>query len=605
MIDFLRTDKLYWLTEPRYAVISVPSGLAGWAGLIGQKPVALVLVSVVLLGVTRLVWLKLLPHEQARLDQAGAALYAAQPNRAVTILQKPLRFSGAHYRVKRATVLARAYCQQGELNKAHEALSAFDQQHLRTDERLSLQIAWALLYLDAGNPVEARRRLDKVPEQECEASLECLLVKAELQLQSEHYPQARALLETGLDRCKDSAERVLLHNNLARIEGLQGRKDTQLRHLRAARTEFNNAARADLTDIVHHNLAIALVRDGQTEEAKAVLREAFAAGDPSDLPHVLSVLNNQLHTAREASDSGWVRDIYAEFDRQLKRLNPRTPREQLALDISKLRMVRNDAVPRSTEGYPALLQRLLDSLAGTSPAIPVSDRVAGLVEVRHDLKQEIRTAQQQNGTEAEQLFSLLQRATKQLLEHSTAIDTYLTSLSPKMIAPLTQWHRYRTDIDKARVEQADTPEALKTAFTRLFDHLREKAEWLTEQGTAQQAIEAWLIMCDEVLAYHDQLAPTAQPSWRQAYGALALHALEQATKQMEDQKHHRQQVDQLIGLAYFSLRLRADKLAAARWINIAHSYKPALEHYAAWLRDYYTYVCRELAAHGGTAATVE
>lgn len=594
MIDFLRTNNLYWLTDPRYAVISVPSGLAGWAGLIGQKPVALVLMSVALLGVTRLVWFKLLPHERARLTQAETALHAAQPDRAASVLQKPLRFSGTHYRVKRAAILAQAYSQQGELNKAHEALSEFDQRHLRTDEHLSLQIAWALLYLDADNPVEAQRRLEKVPEPECEASLKCLLVKAELQLQGEHYAQARALLETGLDRCKDSAERVLLHNNLARIEGLQGRKDTQLRHLRAARTEFNNAARADLTDIVHHNLAIALVRDGQTEEAKAVLREAFAVGDPNDLPHVLSVLNNQLHAAREAGDPGWISDVYAEFDRQLKRLKPRTPREQLALDISQLRMVRNDAVPHSTEDYPGLLQRLLDNLAGSSPAIPISDRVAGLVEVRHDLKQEIRTAQQQNGVDIEQLFAMLQRAATQLLEHSTAIDTYLTSLSPKMIAPLTQWHRYRTDIDKARVEQADTPEALKTAFIRLFDHLREKAEWLTEQGTAQRAIEAWLIICDEVLAYHDELAPTAQPGWRREYGVLAVHALEQATKQMEEQKHHRQQVDQLIGLAYFSLRLRADKLTAERWINIAHSYKPAIEHYAAWLRDYHTYVCREL-----------
>src|SRR5690554_2484386 len=139
--------------------------------------------SVALLGVTRLVWFKLLPHERARLTQAETALHAAQPDRAASVLQKPLRFSGTHYRVKRAAILAQAYSQQGELNKAHEALSEFDQPHLRTDEHLSLQIAWALLYLDADNPVEAQRRLEKVPEPECEASLKCLLVKAELQLQ--------------------------------------------------------------------------------------------------------------------------------------------------------------------------------------------------------------------------------------------------------------------------------------------------------------------------------------------------------------------------------------------------------------------------------------
>lgn len=63
---------------------------------------------------------------------------------------------------------------------------------------------------------------------------------------------------------------------------------------------------------------------------------------------------------------------------------------------------------------------------------------------------------------------------------------------------------------------------------------------------------------------------------------------------MEGLKHHRQQVDQLIGLAYFNLRLRGDRAAAARWMGIVKMYEPSLGNYASWLRGHYAYVCGEL-----------
>ena len=594
IIDFLQPTKLHWLTVPRYAVIAVPLIMAGGTGVIGKEPASLFFLLIATLGCVRLLWSKLLPHERAKLDKATTALYAAQPDLAISTLQKNMRFTGVHYQLKRSVLLARAYCHQGEFIKAHEALSAHDNQQLLPNERLCLQTAWAQLFIGAQNPAEARRRLAEISGQECTTNLNCQLLKAELELQDEHFPQARALLESGLDRCKESAERVLLHNSMARLEGLQERKDAQLRHLQAARMEFTKAPRADLTDIVHHNLAIALVRNGQPEEAKKVLCEALAAGDSSNLTHVITVLNNHLHTAREADDAGWIRNIYAEFVRQLDCLKTPIPREQLALDISELRMVRNDAMPRTAKDYPALIERLLNSLATPSPAIPTSDRVAGLVELRHDLKREIETILQRTGEAPEQLFTLLRRAAKQLLEYTATIEVYLSNLSPKLIGPLTIWHRYRTDADKARIELAGNPATVQLAFRSLFDHLYEKAEWLTEQGTVPQSIEAWLIICDELVSYHDQLSPNAQPSWREQYSELAQHALEQATTQMKGLRHRRQQVDQLIGLAYFNLRLRDDKASAAQWMSIVNKYSASLKHYATWLRDHYAYVCRVL-----------
>ena len=592
LLELLHTGKIYWLTVPRYAAITLPIVLAGVIGQAGFRMAALLSLSVSVLACARLVWFKRLPHEIARLGAGEHALASAKPDTAIAVLQRPLPFGGMQYKVERAVLLAHAHVRKGQFIEAHRYLNALNEHHLLQDERLRLQCAWALLFLEADNPAEALRRLEEVAEKDCTADIGCLLLKAELELQQDRFMQARTLLETGLDRCQEAGQRIRLLNNLARIEGLQGRFDAQLRYLQAARTEYRTAPRVDLTDIVHHNLAIALVRAGQRDEAREVLSEAWAAGDTTDLYHAITVLNNHLYAAREAGDADWKREVHQEFERQLIRLAPRTPREQLALDASQLRARRNDEIPLTSGDYPGLIGRLLHSLDTPQPAIPESDRVAALVEIRHDLKREIQAAPRQ--TELDRLIPLLQRAARQLLDHRPTIDAHLSTLSPKLIGPLVTWHRYRTDADKARIEQADSPEAWLDALTRLFSHLREKAEWLGEQGTVRQAVEAWLVICDEYLAYHDQLPVQAQPSWCKDYLELAQHALGQASARIEGSKIRSQHIDHMIGLAYFNLRLRQDATTAARWVRIIEEHKPSLDHFAGWLRVHYAYVCRAL-----------
>lgn len=459
LLELVQTGKLHWLTVPRYAVIALPVVLAGAVNLAGCGEAALLPLSVSALGVTRLVWLKRLPHEKVRLVAAESALAAARPDQAIEILQPPLLFAGTHYQVERAALLTVAYVRNGQYVEAHRALNAVNEQHLWQDERLSLLCAWSWLFLEAGNPTEALRRLEEIPQKECIGDTRCLLLKAELKLQHGSLTDARTLLEGGLDRYEDAAQRILLLNNLARLEGLQGRFDAQLRYLQSALREFRCAPRADLADVVHHNLAIALVRAGRRDEARAVLREAWVSGDSENLRHAIAALNNALHAAREAGDADWTRDVHQEFQRQLSRLEPRTQRERLALDVSQL---------------------------------------------------------------------------------------------------------------------------------------REKAEWLAEQGTARHSIEAWLVICDEYLAYHHELPAAEKSCLRDTYLQSSLDALDCASRLLEHSKVLNQHIDHMIGVAYFNLQLREDAAAAARWMRIVEAQKPALAHLAGWLREHYAYVCTAL-----------
>lgn len=601
LLALIRAGDSRWLTVPRFA-------FATWAGVlvvvlapIGHPIVATAVLVLCLISITRLLWLRLLPHEAARLESARLALAAARPDEAIRRLRQPLSVTGMHYNLQRAMLLATAYSRKGKFREAHGALSEIDERRLLPDEDRTLRCAWARLLLEAGNLREAAQQLDGLEERQLTQDTGCLLVKSWIALETGEHATARALLERALDRNPHAGhppavQRMLLLNNLATIEGAQGRPAMQLERLQAARAAFQQAPRADLSAILHHNLAIALVRAGQTDAAREVLREAWAAGDATNLRHVLEVLNNNLLAAREAGDASWTGAVHEEFDRQLTRLGPVSPREQFTLNVSQLRMRRNDGIPSGSEPYEALIEGLLRDLDHLPMGTPIGERIAALREIRHDLKRAIETTPAT--ADVSRLVALGHRVTGRLLENREAVDAYLQTLPPTLIGPIMAWRGHQTEMDKASIQLADSQEARLTALDRLFAHLREKAEWLTEQGTAHDAIEAWIILCDEHVAFHDQLPEHERAAYQRAHRHLAEQALDQAAGLLEQQSRLRDHADHMIGVAYFSLLLRDDRAAAAKWADKLAQQKPALDQYASWLREQYAWVNKQLFLSG-------
>lgn len=592
LIELLQEGKERWLIVPRFGVVVLPLALAGIFEMAGFSVVAILLTVVSALGLGRLVWFQLLPHEKKRLRLAKKELASMRPDEAIKILQAPLRMSGAHYMLERAVLLSKAYAQDGMFIEAHAILNTVDEKSLLPHEVLRLRCTWAQLFHAAGNINEAARRLEGIDYSDGVSDPECLLISSMVKQQQGALSEARALIEAGLDRNPEDALRMLLLNNLASVELFQSRTDAQLRHLRAALLLFRNNPRADLTAVLHNNLALALVRAGDLNGAREILREAWSVGDRKNIRHVLEVLNNSLHAAREAGDQSWKRDIYEEFDRQLGLFDDISPREQLALDVTQLRMRRNDGCPIKQANYETLVTRLLDQLAQPEVVIPESDRIAALCEICHDLKREIET--RPFGNNLLRLHELLRLASKQLLVRREVVDIYLTELSPKLISPLNTWHSYRSSMDKAEIYLANGGESRLSALDHLFQHLREKAEWLTEHGTSYEAISSWVVLCDEFHAYLVQLPQQDQSDWRARYLQVAEYALDQAIALLDQCKLERNHVDQMIGVSYFSLKLRNDRETAERCMAIVKRINPSMDHYATWLRDHYRWVLEQL-----------
>ena len=134
LIELLQNGKMPWLTVPRFAVVVLPLAFAGLCERGGLSILAVLMTLVSAVGLSRLVWFKLLPHEAARLSLAREAIAAMRPDDAVKMLQAPLRLSGTYYLLLRADLVSKAYVQDGLFTEAHAILNAIDERTLLQNE---------------------------------------------------------------------------------------------------------------------------------------------------------------------------------------------------------------------------------------------------------------------------------------------------------------------------------------------------------------------------------------------------------------------------------------------------------------------------------------
>lgn len=618
-------DNSRWLKEPRALLFFVPAAICTILAPTSYAIVTIPLLAIAGINVLRLVIL--LPHESARIQCAERELFNNNLDEAVKLLRKPLVASGWLYCFKTALILSRAYARSGQFRESYLQLLPLTDHLLLPIENREIQIAWARLFEAADNAPEAQRRLAAISHNECEAYLPCLRLKANVARALGNLEEARQLLQHGLDLNPRPSVRAALFNDLAAIEVIANRPVEQLNRLLAARQAFKQEPQAVLVESLHHNLAICLIRAGRSMEARAVLDEAWSAGDENNVHHVIEVLNNRLLAAREAGDAAWIKEVYDEFEQQLARFKNLTPRQRLALGISKLRMSRNDGIPLIVGQYTDLVDRLIDDVSKVRISVPSGDSIQALREILQDLKFELMSQVRFNSFSPDipTLYRSLRHVATALLSYRPDVDVHLRELAPNLIGPVRAWRQHRVELDKAQLllldpvwakqgqhsakvapdsmaelahntvgpdEELDT--ATSAVFTRLFLHLREDAEWLTEQWSIAVAVRGWLHICDEYVAYHDQLPPPIRAGWRRDRLPVAVYALDQANILMEKQTHYYNQVDNLIGVAFFGLLLRNDKLAASRWMHFVDNLHPAMDQYAGWLREWYSWVRAKL-----------
>ncbi|CAM5784914.1 hypothetical protein CCAE64S_01458 [Castellaniella caeni] len=540
-----------------------------------------------ILGVIRLSWFRLFPYERKQLDRAIRALQDQNPKHAKEILETRLWIAGYHYKFLRDRLLSKTLRELGQFVEAHAVLAAVNEAALSPDEQRLLHCSWSQLFVDAGNLTEARRQLQNVEAAERLREPECLLVETQILQGLEQFREARVLLQSGLDRVREPCLRASLLNNLANIESLQGFAERHLLWLQAAQREFHKCPHSAATVQIHHNLAIALVRAGQIEGAKSVLDEAWNAGSGNNIQHVLSVLNTMLMAAREANNQDWKRDIYTKFDQSLRKFKNFTPAEQLALDVTEIRMRRNDGFPLP---FATLLERsakILKLLQEHQASICVTDRASAMQELRHQL--ELVAKQTYSEHDKGAALDVVRRIARASLKDRAELNKLLCDLSPKLILPVDQCYGFLSNMDKGEILLARTPQEALPVIGRLISRLKERAGWLEGEQAELPALEAQLTLCDEYVTYRDQLPPEPRDQLVRTYRPAAKHALHEALTALSSRSGGRF-TSQFIGAAYYALKINQDQTTAKRLIDQVDNSGAALDHFALWLRDQYQYV---------------
>ncbi len=606
VIGSIRSDPR-WLVSRRFAPIT-------WS-LFSAIGIAAVAPSfswpLALFGALALLRLQvLLPHEKRWLARATQAIADARPEQAVKLLRQLPSGASVAARLKATLLQARAYIHSSDLLAAHRVLRGVDQRQLLAQEKTHLHLAWARLHLEADNLRDFHGEMGRIEPPGGDGAIEYLTLKAIAAQRCGQLAEARRLLQGAFDQPLAPAEAATLYNNLATVELAAEHPNEQLRLLRKALAEFRRTPQPMLVRSLYHNLAFALVRAGEIEAARELIREAWAQGDRTNPRHVIEVLNDSLLLARQVGDRAWVEAVYAQFEALIETLDGLPAHERVALAVSGLRMRRNDNIPLVGQNYTMHVRQMIDDLR----VLDISQCVPALVEIYCDLQHEVTACAPSSGNSPSPAFSetlaLLRTTAERLLALRPAVEAHLQELPRTLVGPLRQWMRYRNDLDKAEIMLADSRwehgwgsnnppgstlfldwERATPIWRRLFAHLRENAEQLEGHAANADAVHAWIVLCDEYVAYHDQLPNPHRPAWRAAYLGMAEHALDQAMRLLElPDANPRSQADHLVGVARFLLLLRNDHAAAQAWIARFDAMEMSLNQYALWFREQYGWV---------------
>src|SRR5690554_4223347 len=337
-------EKPRWLTRRRFALATWPAvaavPLLAFNPLLGSLSLGL---SLSVVGRIRF----RLPQEERWLRQATREIEAAEWDAAIGRLRRPPRLCGMLAWIEGQRLLSIAYLEKGDALLAWQTLNQVDDRDLLAGERQKLIVTRACLYHEVGNLRDFLACVDSLPEKLDSADHRHVMVKGLAHQQRGDFEAAREYLERGLELAQTPRQRQQLYNNLAVLAGLQGYRHEQLRLLQAAMRYFKEDPTASMAAVIPHNLAFALLHDDQPEAAREVMREAWQLSDQANKQQVLEILNTSMLLAREACDEAWKGEVYEHYERLLARLPGLTAAEQTALDVSQLRMARNDGVPLS------------------------------------------------------------------------------------------------------------------------------------------------------------------------------------------------------------------------------------------------------------------
>lgn len=590
MLDLLR----YFIEKPSLLVSSrfcpvlclassapvvqgLPVANAGWT--------ALALLGSSLLLAYRAI--KGLPHEMRLLTHARVLRDKREYAKALSMVTPGRWFASPAYQVARDIFLAGLAQDKNDLVDSWQCLQRVAQAPLLPQEEERYVQLLGQLYFFSDN----YRDLLALADSNAGIKSDAQGVKKDALLQSYFHEvkgqlaQAKAQLEQALIMATTAPQRIMLYNNLARLEGLSSNKQEQLGHLLCAATELCKTPLPVYYETVYHNLLITLARMGRREESLKWLKEYARGIDSQNLAQVLGYANDSLHVARELNDTARIQAAY-KYMRAIP-TSALTAEQHLAFRVSELRMTRNDG--QSLHDYIQTVERLGQDIQ----ILGKVSQAQALLAIIADVKLEMRSAGP-GGFDPQQavmLSQLFQTLAKKLLDQEQVIDVELQRIPPSLLNVRVVWlkHRHALITTKILLRSLEAPLSysdVSRQLGQLFDNLEERIRLAMDKANQIIELDACLTVVDEFISYRDSLG---QPL-HDEHHARVLVAYDRAaailSPRISDLRFHAE----LIGMAWYSWKLGKELLQVKYWFDAAERIGQSQGHYALWLRAQYQQV---------------
>lgn len=583
-LDLLTIPQRY-LRHHRFAWIRWPALLSPIA--IAWHPSLSVIV-----GISIVSWLRinyLLPQETAWLKKARTQAQQLNFNSALATLSSASPLSGYSVKIQAKMLEVRILLNAGNHLKAQQVLTEIDTSALTAEELTQFTSLRAFFYQTTGDLKSFIQIARNFSDKDIISSVECTLLKAEALLLDEQLLAARETLETRINITQKPSDLFKLYNNLARCDEISGYKRQKLIHLRRAWHEWKKSPEPAALEYLIHNLAVETIRDGNLKNANNIVQDAFLLIDQSQPDQFLMWHNVAIEIAREANNRELLKSAYKAFDKLCPSLSF-TAAQRLTLQITRLRMNFNDGLEEDTQKFPAKIHLLLDNFS----LLSTSDQLISLKEIGHNVEQFAMT-RQHSRTLMIDLEQLRARCNSMVLERADMVEAQLETLTPALINQRQHWFGLQHHLEKISIQEAST--FPKRALENLFKYQKESAELHQNKGIDHAAIHAWMVICDEYLAYMEHFFHYRRQwitEFKKQHEKIAIYALTEAEKLLKKREITHGLEDTMIGVAEFSLKLKKDKESAHYWIERFDERVHSLNHYAYWFREKYRWVKAEL-----------
>lgn len=518
--------------------------------------------------------LRLLPFEATRLKYIEQHIEKAEFKEAQNSLERNYLLTTPVFNIRRELLKVSLLKQRGLMHEAYKTLKFISSKPLITTERNIVELAKASLFFETGNYRDALiifKSINRSYLINVNKKVRYALLASELAEINGDFRSAKAELEQVLDDVQiEGVNEAFVYHNLARLEGIQGNKNTALGYYEKSWNLLRTSRHFFQISVTAENLILLQARIGDSDKARKILNEYKNLIDINNPIQLLEFNNCTIALAREINDRSLLLKAYQSLTNNIP--SKITQEEQINLLVSELRMRFNDRVDFETH-----LAKTMGCLSGAANLL-LLHKLTVYKEVLAILRQVMEIT-----VPRPDLLLYHGWICFQFIQLEGLLDSQRSKIPSSLPSYREQWLIFKLELLKSKLHlyPLGVP---KKEFKSMFETLTELKNIWSDKDNQLREMKALVIILDEYAAYSEELN---SKKFKEDYAELAHTTLEQAETLLEANLQHPAMYEFTAGLAYFWSRIANHKSKVEYWLGKFESKEPNLNHFANWYRERY------------------